>query len=131
MFNPKTKIQSSNLKSNNIRHRSYYFSVEIILFAKKLKDRKIFNFIIDQLLRAATSIAANLIEAKGSGSKREFARCLQIALKSANETKYWLCLIRDSKLYTEPHLNQLLSEATEISNMIGSSLLTIKGKKKF
>jgi four helix bundle protein len=54
--------------------------------------------IIDQLIRSATSIGANLIEARAASSRLEFKRFYEISLKSANETKYWLCLLRDARL---------------------------------
>jgi len=82
-------------------------------------------------LRATTSIGANMIEAKASSSKREFIKFYEIALKSANETKYWLCLLRDSYPESKPLCRELLQEAEEISNMLGSSILTLKGKKRF
>ncbi len=81
-------------------------------------------------MRSSTSIGANIVEAKSSSSKREFIRYYQIALKSANETKYWLCLLRDSKLVQKTPVNKILNEAVELSNMLGASVLTMKGKKK-
>lgn len=86
----------------------------------------------DQLLRAATSIGANIVEAQAASSRRDFARFYEIALKSANETKYWLCLLRDSAILGDTsEVEELLEEAIEISRILGSSLLTLKGKKKF
>ncbi len=86
--------------------------------------------ISDQLLRSATSIGANIVEAKSSSSKREFIKYYEIALKSSNATKYWLCLLRDSKISTEiEKVTILLNEAIEISNMLASALLTMKGKR--
>jgi len=125
----KDKIHRANLKSDT-KYRSYYFSIEIIKFIKNLPNKKIYWVITDQLLRCATSIGANLIEAKAASSKRDFIKYVQIALKSANETKYWLCLLRDSDLLTKEKIEPLLTEATEIANMLGSSILTLKGKKK-
>ncbi|MBM4401875.1 MAG: four helix bundle protein [Candidatus Cloacimonetes bacterium] len=59
-------------------------------------------------------------------------RYFEIALKSANEAKYWLCLLRDSNLegVNKDKVEEVLHEAIELSNMIRSSLLTMKGKKK-
>ena len=85
----------------------------------------------DQLLRSATSVGANLIEAKSSSSKRDFIKFYEIALKSANETKYWLSLLKDSELTPAGNNQTVLNEVDEISKMIGSSLLTMKGKNKF
>jgi len=56
-------------------------------------------------------------------------RMLKIALKSGNETKYWLCLLRDSNLLLKENLSVFIDELNEINNMIGSSVLTLKGKR--
>jgi len=119
----------SNLKSENVKERAYRFSLEIITIVKELPQTGTHYIFSDQLLRAATSIGANLIEAKSSSSKKDFIRYYEIALKSCNETVYWLCLLRDGKLAERERIKPLLSEAIEISKMIGSSLLTLKGKK--
>jgi four helix bundle protein len=128
MSNLKTQNQNSNIKSN-LRYRSYQFSIMIIKYIQSFPNQRFFWIISDQLLRSATSIGANLIEAKSASSKRDFIKYYEIALKSANETKYWLCLLRDSNLTKTNQLNMLINEVTEISKMIGSSLLTMKGKR--
>lgn len=113
-------------KSKNIRKRAYSFSLEIIRLVKKFPRDKIYSIFTDQLLRSATSIGANLIEAKGSSSKKDFIRFYEIALKSCNETIYWLYLLRDSKLININKIEPLIKEATEIGKMIGASLITLK-----
>jgi len=130
MSNLKSQNQNVNLKSN-IRYRAYQFSLTIIKFVSNLPEKKVYWIIGDQLLRAATSIGANLIEAKSSSSKKDFIKFHEIALKSANETRYWLSLLKDAKLVENINLiNSLLKEAEEIAKMIGSSLLTLKGKNR-
>ena len=62
---------------------------------RSFPSERIYWIISDQLLRSATSIGANIIEAKAASSKKDFIRFYEISLKSANETKYWLCLLRD------------------------------------
>ena len=119
----------SNLKSKNIRHRAYKFSLSVINFVKEFQKESTYKIFSDQLLRSATSIGANLIEAKASSSKKDFIKFYEIALKSCNETLYWLYLLKDSKLIDAKKLQPLLKEATELGKMIGSSLLTLKGKK--
>ena len=84
----------------------------------------------DQLIRSSTSIGANLIEAKSSSSKRDFIKFYEIALKSANETKYWIYLLKDSYRELKPQCEELLKEIAEIGNMLGASVLTLKGKNK-
>jgi len=131
MSNLKSQNHNSNVKSN-IKYRAYQFSLLVVGFVSKLPNKRIFWVIGDQLLRAATSIGANIVEAIASSSKREFIKFYEIALKSANETKYWLCLLRDSDLegVDKAGVEKLLSEAVELSNMLASALLTMKNKKK-
>lgn len=130
--NLKSQNQNSKLKSE-LKYRAYHFSLLVIQFVSNFPNKRLYWIIADQLLRAATSIGANIVEAKASSSKREFIKYYEIALKSANETKYWLCLLRDAKLkdISYDDLKKILDEAVEISNIIGSSLLTMKGRKKF
>ncbi len=101
----------------------------MIQFIGTLPNKKVYWIISDQLLRSATSIGANIVEAKSSSSKRDFIKFYEIALKSANETKYWLGLLRDATDADKNKINQLLDETEEISKMLGSSLLTLKNKK--
>lgn len=129
--NVKTQNQNSNIKSNDVKIRAYRFSLNIISFVNALPNKRAFWSIGDQLLRAATSVGANMIEAKSSSFKRDFIKFYEIALKSSNETKYWICLLRDSYPELKTKAEELLQEATEISNMIGASVLTLKGRKKY
>ena len=94
----------------------------------KQKTKKLYYSMIDQLIEAATSIGANIVEAKSSSSKKEFIKYYEIALKSANETKYWLCLFRDALKCDKEKTYVLMREADELSKMLASSLLTMKGK---
>lgn len=103
------------------------FSLAVIYHCQELKDRKYWA-IIDQLIRSATSIGANIVEAKSSSSRRDYIKYFEIALKSANETKYWLILLREISQDKEK-VNCLLSEVTEIANIIAASILTLKNKK--
>ena len=119
--NPKPKTE--------LKYRCYYYSIKIIKFLETLPEKKIYWVISDQLLRAATSIGANIVEAKASSSKKDFIKFYEIALKSANETKYWLGLLRDATDADKNKVSQLLKEVEEISKMLGSSLLTLKNKK--
>lgn len=129
--NLKTQIYNSNLKSHDIKIRAYKFSLEIIIFINGLPNKRAFWSIGDQLLRSVTSIGANVIEAKASSSRREFIKFYEIALKSANEAIYWLSLLKDSYNELQSGCEALLLELQEICNMLGSSILTLKGKKKF
>lgn len=129
--NRKSQNYNSNLKSNDVKIRAYKFSLDIIVFVNELPNKRVFWSIGDQLLRSVTSIGANMIEAQSSSSRKEFIKFYEIALKSANESKYWLCLLRDSYQDLHQKCVRLIEELSEISNMLASSILTLKGKRKF
>ena len=115
---------------SEVKQRAYIFSVETIKYIEEeTQKRKISYTMIDQLIRAATSIGANIVEAKSASSRKDYIHYFEIALKSANETKYWLCLFRDAIKCDKTKTEEMIKEADEISKMLASSILTLKGKK--
>ena len=126
------KNYNSKLKSNRyqLRERTYNFSKDIIGFVASFPNTRIYWVMSDQLLRSATSIGANIIEAQAASSKRDFIKFFQIALKSANETQYWLSLLKDVNKVDSRKVEKLITEVDEIAKMLGASLLTMKGKRK-
>ena len=125
------KEQGKN--KNILKYRAYKFSLDVIDFLLLLPKNYIFEIIGRQLLRCATSIGANIIEAQAGRTRKDFANFYQIALKSSNETKYQLSILKE-KIKTKDENKKadiLLNEAIEISNMIGASLITLKRKDKF
>jgi four helix bundle protein len=125
MQNDKSKFK------NDFNKRLIRFSLNIIKFCKLLREDRNLWSIADQLIRSSTSIGANVIEAKSSSSKREYIKFFEIALKSANETKYWLIITKESSPKFAENAEQLLKEAEEISKILGAGVLTMKGKKQF
>lgn len=116
-------------KKDELKYRAYRFSVKLVQFVSQLPNQRIYWVTSDQLLRAGTSIGANIIEAQAASSKKDFIRFFEIALKSANETKYWLALVRDSTQAPKDEVAMLLKEADELSRLLGASILTLKGKR--
>ncbi len=116
-------------KSTNTRDRAYRFSLTLIKFLNTLPtDRRFFVF-YDQLVRAGTSIGANIYEAKAASSRKDFTNFYQISLKSSYETVYWLELLRDSYPTFNDSIDPLLKEANELCKMLGSSVLSLKSHK--
>ena len=113
-------------KTYDIKIRCYEFSKSVVLFINKNEFKRIHYPLVDQLLRSATSIGANVIEGKSGNSRKNLISYFSIALRSANETKYWLCLIRDTLEVDKLETNKLITEADEISKIIGKSILTLK-----
>jgi len=94
----------SEKQFQDIKVRCYKYSLQVIKFIDTIEIKRIFYSLIDQFLRSATSIGANIIEAKSAHSKKDFIKFYEIALKSSNETKYWICLLRDGLELDNKHL---------------------------
>lgn len=123
-------MQKSQLnKKNEFKKRAYKFSLEVIKFIDALPKEQTCKIIGNQLLRSATSIGANVIEAHAASSKKDYTNFFNHALKSANETKYWLGLLRDADKAERDKTNRLLQETSELANILASSILTLRGKK--
>ncbi|MBL7706405.1 MAG: four helix bundle protein [Taibaiella sp.] len=113
----------------NIRHRCFLFAKEVVEFIKAENWDYVYRSMFDQLLRSATSIGANVVEGKAGSSKKDWVRFLTIALKSANETKYWSCLIRDTMMVDQARINELITEADEISRIIAAVIINANKKE--
>ncbi|OHB57108.1 MAG: hypothetical protein A2173_10925 [Planctomycetes bacterium RBG_13_44_8b] len=123
MKNDKEKFKS------DFKKRLYRFALALIDFIDQLPNDNVSKRLGDQLLRSGTSILANYIEGQTASSKKDFTNYFHISLKSANESKVWLALLRDSKRAKSDKTEWLLKELNEIANIFGSSILTLKGKK--
>jgi len=121
---------SQNPKSD-LKRRCTQFSLDIIRFIDSLAKSDFSSMILaKQLLRCATSIGANVVEATGAGSKKDFINFFTIALKSARETQYWLYLFKESgKVKEVETCSRLLDEAGQLAKMLSSSILTAKGHR--
>jgi four helix bundle protein len=131
----KSKVKSNAINGDSelvigmidISERSFNFSVRIVKLCLYLQEkRRGVRAIANQLLRSGTSIGANIEEARGGQSKADFLAKYQIALKEARETCYWLRLLEDTEVLPNSRLNDILSEAKEIANILAASI--IKGR---
>jgi four helix bundle protein len=118
-------------KVYDLRKRTYIYALEIIKFLEGLPREHISEILGKQLLRSATSVGANIIEAQASSSKKDFSNFYSYSLKSANESKFWLGLLKDSGKAPRDKVDPILTETNELSNILASSILTIKGKRRF
>lgn len=112
-----------------VKYRAFYLSLDIIKFISHLSLKLETRIICDQLIRSVTSIGANIVEAKSSASKREFLNYFQISLKSSNESKYWLALLKELLPQQKEEINNFIIEIEQIGKIIGSSVLTMKNKR--
>ena len=114
-----------------LKDRTYQYSIKMIEFLDNLPKDNSAQIISKQLLRSATSIGANIVEAQASSSKKDFTKYFNYSLKSANESVYWLNLLKYAKKINNNQIEYLLNETKELAKILGSSILTLKGKNKF
>ena len=102
-----------------LEDRTAKFSEEIILLCKKVPKNVVILPIINQLLKCATSIGANYMEANGASSRRDFRNKISISLKEARETKYWLRLLAKTDESFAEECRNLWKEAHEFTLIFG------------
>ena len=110
----------------DIKSRCFRLSVRVIRFVDTLPRKQSAWIITDQLVRAVTSVGANLTEAKGSSSRLEFKRFNEIAFKSSNESLYWFDLLQESGMGDSQVIKELRQEMSELNRMLAAGLLKLK-----
>ena len=116
-------------RKKEFKRRIYDFTLKLINFIDKLPHDNISKRLGDQLLRSGTSVIANYIEGQAASSRKDFTNFLNISLKSCNESKLWLSLLKDSGKASEKDTKFLLDELIEFSNIFASSILTLRNRK--
>ena len=112
---------------NSIAHiKAKAFAVRIVKFTQFLQNEKQERVLSKQILRSGTSIGANLHECINAQSRADFISKLQIALKEANETEYWLELFYESEIIDKPMFESLYSDLNELISLLVSSIKTAK-----
>lgn len=121
--------QNNKSFSETLKSRIYKLILDIIQFVGTLDARDpVCKVVIDQLIRCSTSIGANYVEAIAGSSRKDFTNFLSHSLKSANETKFWLALLRDSEKGNKEKVNQFLIELQELTKILATSIKTLRGK---
>ena len=114
------------MKENIIVDKSYKFAVRIIKLYLFLKKEKNEYELSKQVLRSGTSIGANVEEAVGGQSRKDFLSKMSIAYKEARETKYWLWLLYDTNFIDTELFNSLVNDCEELLKIIGKIQVTMK-----
>ena len=115
-------------KYNVIQQKSYAFAVRIVKLSRYLLDVKKEYVLSKQLLRSGTSIGANIEEAIGGQSEKDFFAKLTISYKEARETHYWIRLLADTDYLSKDESRSLLNDADELLRIIGSIQKSIKSR---
>jgi four helix bundle protein len=121
------------MKERDIRERAFALAVRVVRLCRFLeKNLDVSKSLVRQLIRAGTSIGANLEEAQSGQSKPDFISKNSIALKEARETNYWLRLILETTDFDDKAkrgVQDLIDESSEITKIIASIIITAKKEK--
>ena len=125
MVNDKWLIVN-DMKENIIKDRSFTFAVRIVNLYRYLQESKKEFLLSKQLLRSGTSIGAMIREAEHAETKNDFKHKMAIAQKEANETIYWLELLKETQYLTTTEFDSINENAIEIIKLITSIIKTTK-----
>ena len=109
-------------KPEPIEERTYRFALRVLKLVSSMPPTVAATVLGRQVLRSATSIGANVEEAKGASSRRDFTNKMNIALKEARETYYWLRLVRDAGILSEERLAPIVQESLEIKKILSATV---------
>lgn len=118
------------MKSDNIvLNKSYLFALRIVRLYVYLRNEKKGYHLSSQIVRSGTSIGANVEEATGGSSRRDFKAKLDIAYKEARETRYWIKLLRDGNFLETKQANSLIKDCEELIKILTAIINTLKSIK--
>lgn len=118
--------EEDNMKESPLKTKSYSFSIRVINLCRYLNSEKREFLLSKQLLRSGTAVGALIREAEFGQSKADFINKLSIALKEANETHYWLNLLRDTDYIEVKVFSSIEEDCKEMIRLLVSSIKTAK-----
>lgn len=118
----------TNIMDNVIENKSFQFAIRIVRLYKFLCEEKKEYILSRQLLRAGTSIGANVTESQQAQSKPDFVSKISIALKEASETKYWIELLGATEYLSENQTKSILDDCVEIEKILVTILKSAKNQ---
>ena len=116
------------MKENLVYEKAFRFAVNIVGLYKYLISEKKEYILSKQLLCSGTSIGANIKEAIEGQSTKDFLSKMNIALKEASETEYWLTLLRATGYFDEIKYNSVIEDCKELNRILSSVVKTMKKK---
>jgi four helix bundle protein len=118
----------TNIMDNVIENKSFQFAIRTVRLYKFLCEEKKEYILSKQLLRAGTSIGANVTESQQAQSKPDFVSKISIALKEASETKYWIKLLGATEYLSENQTKSILDDCVEIEKILVTILKSAKNQ---
>jgi four helix bundle protein len=118
-----------NEKKNQLSDRLLEFAANIIRIADALPNTLAGRHVGGQFVRAGTSCGSNYEEACGAESRSDFAHKMSIVLKELKESRFWLKLIRRTRMLTPEQTNPIIDECEQLCAIVAKSIITAKKKK--
>ena len=115
-------------EQNVLKEKSYLFAIRAVKLYQFLKEEKKEFTLSKQILRSGTSIGANVEEAIGAQSEKDFYMKLNIAYKEARETHYWLRILHDTNYIDDKQFKSILNDCDELLKITGTIIKTMKSK---
>lgn len=115
-------------EQNVLEEKSYQFAIRIVKLYQFLKDEKKEFTLSKQILRSGTSIGANVEEAVGAQSQKDFFMKLNIVYKETRETHYWLRILHDTNYIDEKQFQSIIKDCEELLKINGTIIKTMKSK---
>ena len=108
------------MKENTVLQKSINFAVRVVKLYKYLKEQKSEFILSKQLVRSGTSVGANVSEAQRAQSKADFNAKMYIALKEAEESSYWILLLKEADFLTEKEFGSIDKDCEELIKMLAA-----------
>ena len=112
--------------NNAIEEKSFHFAVRIVKLCKFLQEERKEYILSKQLMRSGTSIGANIIESQQAQSRADFVSKLNIALKEAVETNYWLRLLQATDYLTDSEYTSVITDCRELEKLLTAIIKTTR-----
>ncbi len=114
------------MKNDPLKEKSYQFAIRIVKLSQYLQREKKEFVLSKQVLRSGTAVGALIREAEFGQNRADFSSKMSISLKEANETEYWLCLLRNTGFITDNQFSSLQPDCKELIAMLVSTVKTSK-----
>ena len=116
------------MKENVIQEKSYAFALRIVRLFRWLSEEKKEFVLAKQILRSGTSVGANVEEAIGGQSEKDFHSKMAIAYKESRESHYWLRLLHDANYIDDNEFHSVIADCEELIKILGSITKTMRAK---
>ena len=125
-----SQIKIHNYKELKFWKTAFQVTLMVVKLSEKFPNKRAYWIIADQLIRAASSVGANIAEGFGRYKGKEYQRFIQVSLGSANEVEYWLLVVKELSSNLGGEVDNILELNSQTIKMLASTLKTLRNKNK-